>query len=271
MDRDSACVAPVYSSNPGSLSHILDVLMIVLGIDLETTSLEIETCAITEVGLVLYDTEVREPLQQFGGLVRLPFPTEIDPTAKEATGITENMVERFGMDWSSWERLISFLIVEMQVRALVAHNHKFDKPILIRHCEEVELAEALERALWIDTMTDIPYPSKVQTRKLEYLCFEHGFFNPFPHRALTDVLSMFKVMSMYDFSEILKLAESPTVWVRALVSYDDRGKAKSQGYRWDSENKFWVKQTKGILLEKVEEEANFITRILPDYVFGEEY
>ena len=50
---------------------------------------------------------------------------------------------------------------------------------------------------------------KIKTRSLPYLAADHGFLNPFPHRALFDVMTMIQIAGMYDINEILKYADSP--------------------------------------------------------------
>ena len=37
----------------------------------------------------------------------------------------------------------------------------------------------------------------------------HGFLNPFPHRAVTDVMSMLKIASQYDLDRMADLAKLP--------------------------------------------------------------
>ena len=88
-------------------------------------------------------------------------------------------------------------------------------------------------------------PPAITTRKLTHLAAEHGFLNPFPHRAVSDVLTMLKVLSHYDIAPVLESARQPSFTVKACVSYDDREKAKARGYRWDAARKIWTKIVKG--------------------------
>lgn len=237
--------------------------MKLLGIDLETTSVDVATCHITEIGMVLWDTEHQQSLFQFGGLVRLSRDVEIPEQAQKITGISNEMVHENGLTWDLWERQILFLM--NQAEGFVAHNAQFDRTILERYLQmETD-------ALWVDTMTDLPYPEHIVTRKLDYLCYEHGFANPFSHRALTDVLSMFKVMSMYPLDEILVLAKSPMIWLRADVSIDDRQKAKDRRYIWDPLNKYWVKSIKQLFAAQEIDEAPFGVRVLEDYEYKQSH
>ena len=116
-------------------------------------------------------------------------------------------------------------------------------------------------------MIDIPYPSVIRTRSLTALCAEHGFLNPFPHRALFDVAAMFKLLSNYDINRIVEIAKTPIIWIRARVSYDARQKAKDEKFMWDPNNKFWVRQVRGFNLKDIKAKCGFTVEELPGYVF----
>lgn len=240
--------------------------MNILGIDLETTSLDVQSCYIVEIGMVLWDTGNHQPLFQAGGLVEIPNFESLPEVTTKITGISSDMMQE-AIPWTSWERQLKFLAERASY--FVAHNHEFDRPILERHFDPSD--RSLFERSWIDTMTDLPYPPEIKTRKLDYLCFEHGFFNPFPHRALTDVLSMLKILSFYPLEKVLQLADSPNVWLRADVSIDNRHKAKQRNFIWDPLNKYWVKQTKLILSQKEIQEADFGIEILQGYSYKQQY
>lgn len=73
--------------------------MILLGIDLETTGLDITTCGVIEVGAVLWDTGANQILRSYSTLVRTEqaIPSEVTKLA----GISQEMVERFGTQWNT--------------------------------------------------------------------------------------------------------------------------------------------------------------------------
>ena len=96
------------------------------------------------------------------------------------------------------------------------------------------MADAVKRP-WIDTCTDVPYPPSVGSRTLRYLAADHLFINPFPHRAIFDVMTMLTVLSHYNVEEIAVLAKSPVIHVQAKVGYDEREKAKARGYMWEGQ------------------------------------
>jgi DNA polymerase-3 subunit epsilon len=132
---------------------------------------------------------------------------------------------------------------------VVAHNGRdFDKPFVNRGLKEFGLSLDLP---WIDTIYDVPYPEKITSRKLVHLCAEHGFLNPFSHRAVFDVLSMLNVMSRYDFSAIEDMYKSPQMKLIAKVSFEEKDKAKRAGFRWDPSEKVWYKSMKECQLKSV--------------------
>jgi DNA polymerase-3 subunit epsilon len=233
--------------------------MLVAGIDFETNSVDAETCSPTEVGIIIWDPKKDVIVETISKLIFVP--DEIEVSNHAITGITKDMVSEYG--WINQD--IRSMLTEWLSDSdwLMAHNVAFDRTILNR-------ITPINKP-WIDTMTDVPYPAHIRTRSLPYLAVEHGFMNPFSHRALFDVMAMIKVASAYDFDEILRYAKSPTIWIQAVVSYDDRQLAKDRYFRWDPTNKLWVKQVKELNLEYEEERGEFPIDLLQGYVYKEKY
>lgn len=243
--------------------------MIVAGIDFETTSVDPETCHPTEFALILWDSDTAEIVESTSFLLTVPETVPIDNS--EITGITRHMVDTAGYSWSKVEgRMLDRLNF---ADYLMAHNIAFDRTILKRviNWKNYYGEKPFNDEHWIDTMTDVPYPPHIRTRSLPYLAAEHGFVNPFPHRALFDVATMIKIAGLYDFDEILKYANSPNLWIRATVSFDDKQLAKDRHFRWDPTNKLWVKQVKEMNLDYEEEKADFPIDLLPGYEYKEAY
>lgn len=226
----------------------------ILAIDFETTGLDTETCDVIEVGAVLWDEREKTPLIIMSDFVSC---RTVPPEITEITGIKQSHLAH-GKDFRFISEELSRLA--LQAEYLVAHNGtNFDRPIYNRLLGEKHPGGGTIH--WIDTSVDIPYPKNIITRKLSYLAAEHGFCNPFSHRALFDCLTMLKILSHYDFREVAEISKLPSRTLIAQVSYDDRQLAKDRGYRWDSDRRLWVKTMK-IGIDKEIAEAGFGVKVM---------
>lgn len=222
--------------------------MIVVGVDIETTGLDVEKDEITEIGAVLWDTEAKKPLGLFNEFCRGAIG-KVSEEITELTGITSDILTAWGKGTA--DALLAFSRFAEGANALVAHNGSlFDRPFIHNSMKRYGLVPADLGFDWIDTSLDIPYPSKIQTRKLVHLAAEHGFVNPFAHRAVFDVLTMLTVLSQYDFDEVFRLSREPSVLLVAHTTepWKDGGKsndeARARGFRWDAAKKQWSKLVK---------------------------
>ena len=230
----------------------------ILGLDFETTWTNPVNAKIArpiELGAVLYDEKLNKVLEMESCLI---YDTDHPDSPKELedlTGINDDMRKQHGVAPKNAFITLNRLMEKSDF--VVAHNGTFfDKIIYEEECDRLGL-KPVEK-LWIDTKSDIPFKPGVKTTKLTYLCAEHGFVNPFAHRALFDVLSMIKILSYYNFDEILKLSKEPTYKVVAKVSYEKRQEAKDRGYHWNGEEKQWVKHLKESKVKQEEVEAPFL-------------
>lgn len=237
--------------------------MLVLGLDLETTTFDQDILRVTEVGAVLYDTDLKCPIEVQADIVYEPdIPLPMDEYVVGLTGITDEMVTKYGK--KPLEVITRFLRLYKRAEYIVAHNgNEFDRPamknFIARYFSDYERNELgmgkLKPKHWIDTMTDIPYSEYINTRKLEDLTGRHGFLNPFPHRAVFDVLSMLKIMSMYSLDRILEISHSPTLIFQAKIDYHNRDVAKQAKFRWDSGTRRWLFKMKQALLDQEKYES----------------
>lgn len=206
--------------------------MIILGLDWETTGLDPETDRIIDVGLVLWDSDVRAPVRMSGFLVQSD--VVVSSKISKLTGITPAALKKFGLKPSE-----AFGIVERylsQADIVCAHNgNEFDK--LFWHEWVKREGRKVRDKLWLDTYTDLPVPGG----KLIHMAAEAGFVNPFPHRALTDVLSMLRLLDAHDINKVYKRAKLPNVVLQAVVTYERNALAKERGYRWNRDHKQWRK------------------------------
>lgn len=196
--------------------------MLVLGLDLETTGLKPESDEIIEVGAVVWDTDRMAPVKIYSELVQAQ--TEVPQEITRITGITNQDLQNWGV--SPQEALLNLEALAQRCEYIVAHNGlEFDKLFIDRYLEQIPDIQL--DLPWIDTMTDLPYPEDLKTRKLSYVAAEHGFLNPFAHRSLFDVLTMMKVFSSYPLADVIEFAKSPMVRVVAQVSFAEKDKAKT--------------------------------------------
>lgn len=231
--------------------------LLLLGLDFETTWTEpvnTKQARITEIGAVLFDWERLKPLEIYSKLVWDSSYPKSPFELIQLTGITDEMLENRGIKPATAFNELNTLM--LQCDHVVAHNGTgFDKPIYQAECDRHGI-QAVKKP-WIDTKIDIKFPPTIKSRSLVHLAAEHGFVNPFSHRALFDVLSMFKILERYSLVDVLKLSQEPMVYSIAKVSYEDRDKAKRAGYYWDGDNKRWFKPMKKSQFIEEEKKVSF--------------
>lgn len=229
--------------------------MRLLGIDFETTGLSPETDDVIEVGMCVWDTEHRQPIILDGFFVN--WGKTISEEVTKLNGVHDSYVREFGLfQGNALDRIMKLMA---RTEYVVAHNGElFDKPFYKEWFKRIFSYSDPDPKIWIDTRTDIDYPEGV--RGLKYIAADHGFLNPFAHRAVFDVLTMMVIMDKYPLDEIIYSAQQPTIMVQCLVSYDDRQKAKDAGFYWDGERKQWRKSIKQHKYKP--EEFPFKTRII---------
>ena len=221
--------------------------MLVFGLDFETTGLDPKKDRVVEVGGVLWDTDTGSPINIISEFCyEESFETLMDEEAEKAHGLSIEFLRCFGRPP---DQVFADLIPDV-CTAIIAHNAPFDRGFYEMECARTN--QGMLARPWIDTACDIKYPQHISTRKLSYLAAEHSFLNPFPHRAVFDVMTMLIVFQNYDPEAALARSKEPDVTLQALVGYDDRHKAKDCGFHWNKDNKRWEKKMK---LSDVAEES----------------
>lgn len=233
--------------------------MKLLGLDFETTGLSFEDDRIIEIGAVLWDSETGKPLQIFSHLVKHEDSPELTSEITEITGITQEMIDTYGVGASKvFPALATFF---KKADAVVAHNgREFDRPMLEAHLSRT--GGNMPALPWIDTMLDVPYSEKITTRKLSHLAADHGFLNPFAHRAIFDVMTMLMVLQKYNVEEVFQLSQEPDVTLIAQVSFEEKDLAKNRHYKWHAETRTWRKTLKESKVPAEQQECGFATRVL---------
>jgi DNA polymerase-3 subunit epsilon len=230
----------------------------ILGLDVETTSADIKTAGVVEVGIVEYDTVLRTVTKLMGFLVN---PGEVlwEPEVEKIHGITPAMTVEYGIQN---EKALKQTLHWMQsVDYIAAHNGlNFDKAMMEEWA--YRLGYTVPNLPWLDTMLDIDLPPKSSSR-LSYMAADHSFLNPFPHRACFDVLTMLKIMEHYDFDSMFERAKSPAIHLEALVFFQDKDLAKERGYFWKADTKQWLKRMRLSQVPVEEARVPFKVRVIP--------
>lgn len=241
--------------------------MIVCGLDFETTGLDAKRDRVIEIGAALWDTSTAVPLKLLSCLCAdqhtpNPFPPEI----VEITGLTYEMVMNYGV--LSQVAFAELTSLAGRAEAVIAHfGASFDKDFYLSECARTGVTPI--DLTWIDTAIDLKFPQRMFTRNLTHLAAEHGFLNPFTHRAVFDVLTMLRIFQNYDPVAALEYARQPIQTLEALVSYDDRQLAKDRNYRWlprpgapPEAKKAWLKDMRQSDADKEIAEAGFPVKII---------
>jgi hypothetical protein len=117
----------------------------------------------------------------------------------------------------------------------------------------------------IDTRLDLPvqYSGRLTEIAANLVDAEGrsiGFLNPFSHAALSDALTMLKIMDIHPIEAVLARAAIPNILVQAVVNFETNGLAKARGYYAHYENgkfKAWLKTIKENEVEKEQKDAGF--------------
>lgn len=220
--------------------------MLIAGLDTETTGLSPVDDRITELGAVLWDTDHATPVAFFHKFIKQEKP--LTDFIKDLTGLSDEILEKYGQEEAQVLREFHEFIGGAEY--LVAQNAPFDRSMLdhayLRH------GLFIPDKQWIDSARDVPYPERIKSKSLVALAAEHKFLNPFPHRAVTDVLTMLTIVSKYDIKKVVENACEPKVLLWAKTTYAEKELAKAAGFYWNGERKMWFKS---VFLKDVMEET----------------
>jgi DNA polymerase III alpha subunit (gram-positive type) len=230
--------------------------MILLSLDFETTGLDREKDEVTEVGAVLWSTGRNRAMECSSYFVKTTVP--LSQEVSDLTGITQGMIDRFGYEPNDGFDKLQDMI--LQADAFVGQNVvRFDKGFYEAWAKRA--GEKPIEKLWIDTRTDLP---GVESKSLSYMACDAGFINCFPHVAVGDCLTVLRLVSMHKIEDVVARAESPTLVVKADVSFADNALAKKRKYAWHPASKMWWRAVKQIDLDKEIQEAPFNVSLVKD-------
>jgi DNA polymerase-3 subunit epsilon len=176
----------------------------------------------------------------------------------DITGISQGMIDKAGYDrLDALDKLEDMI---QQADVYVGQNVvRFDKGFYESWANK-HGRKAFEK-LWIDTRSDLP---NVESKHLGYMAADAGFLNPFPHNAVSDCLTVLRLVSMHKIEDVVARAQSPTLVVKADVSFADNALAKKRKYGWYAPAKMWWRGIKQMDLEKEIQEAPFKVSLVKD-------
>jgi len=200
---------------------VVEGLMIILGLDFETSGLPDKgEVAVAEVGLSLYDTDIKKIISSRGFLVDTG-ETVWQPGASAVNYLNAELCHEKGVASEiALNRILSHIL---QADVCVTHNGtRFDRPILDTWVEKHQAS--LPVRPWIDTYTDLP----CRPQSLASLGGHHSFATLWPHSAEGDVHLMLRVLALYDFDTALKHATAPKLVLKALSEYSQKEIVRNQ-------------------------------------------
>jgi len=213
--------------------------MRIIFIDTETTGLpdkdyssviELGSCTwVSDVGIISMESFLLNNLRV----------KEMPEDSYRVHGIKAETVLNYGRQPAS--SLGQFFINMKEADAICAARYVFDKEMLERDAKRLKIT--MPQCTWIDFLSDIPYGPKIKGHSVAHIAADHGFVNPFPHRALTDVLTMVSVIERgkYNMKKVVEDCQSPMLTVRAKVSFEQKEMAKKKGFKWNPTDKVWFK------------------------------
>jgi len=219
-----------------------------LVVDVETTGLDSSVDQIIEIGVLEFMMLEGKPAsisRMYGGLQDpgVPISAEIE----KITGISSHHVIGQNVDWN--------LVASMMGRAkiVIAHNMEFDRGFIRARRELKEL-----NPHWGCSIRHVDWKAKgAGSLSLNYLAADHGFINPFPHRALFDCATTFRLIASH-LDELIPTSYLKSYRIDALNSpFEKKDVLKEQGYRWDSQRRVWHKT---ILESQLDKEREFLEK-----------
>jgi DNA polymerase-3 subunit epsilon len=215
-------------------------------VDVETTGLKAGEDKVIEIGFIEFgigSDGVPSISTMYSGLEDPGAPLSTDIT--RLTGLTDEALRGRVIDWDLvrkyWER----------ASVVIAHNAEFDRAFLMARPELRDFTKH-----WACSVRHIDWRSRnFGSLKLQYLAADHGFANPFAHRALFDCATTFRLIAPH-MTELVESSYEPEYELFAVGSpFETKDILKQRGYRWDGEQRVWRKR---VGVRRLQDERDFL-------------
>jgi len=213
-------------------------------LDLETTGFNLDLDKIIEIAIKLVKIDKND-----GGIIEFLDYYEsfqdphqiIENKITQITGITNEMVSGFSIDWEIVKSIID------KADILLAHNAKFDRGFLDRYLP------LSKDKLWTCSIGDINWIKRGFTKNsLELLSIWHGFYYE-SHRAMNDVDAVIHLLTHHYYNDtnddkpILELIEnSQQTYYKVIANnspFEKKDMLRANSYIWNPKKKYWWKRT----------------------------
>ena len=172
--------------------------MIALIFDTETTGLDPDVDRIVQYGALAYDTVEARVIDSRTWLAwDKSFPLVAEGIKVHGWNLATLM--KYAMHPGNALREFRQWVNNVNPNLIVAHNGIFfDRNMLLAEMRRYQNADPVSRLLelpWLDTIHHASYPG-CPSKSLLTLAAFHGFLNPFPHNALSDCLTLAKLLDL---------------------------------------------------------------------------
>lgn len=232
-------------------------------VDVETTGLDPQRDELVEIGAVLFDAGLGVPISAWSSLVRASGNAAAALNRIPPEAVQTDTLPDPEMAWTPLRMMANAGKERSGAFYCVAHNAAFDSAWL----------PPLEEERWICTHADAEWPRlnagglpAAGSGSLLALALAYDVGVVRAHRAIEDVLTLAAILSRVHELEgglggWIGRAIEPKREVVAMVSYDDREKAKSAGFRWEPGRKLWVRNVRASQVEAYRAGLGFPTRL----------
>ncbi len=210
---------------------------LVVGIDLETTGLVAGKDNITEIGAVLFDADTWEDTgKRYKTFVYHANSIPLTDEIKKLTKISDEDVKSGLLPHEAYRGLQEFA---KDAIGIVAHRKEFDASFLnLNATRDGFVWDPKFAALkWICSKFDVKTHANKSCTTLSHLALDYGLAvdGSKLHRAVDDVLLMGQVLQKagMTYDQIIKYVMEPWVYIKALVSFNQKDDAKKHGYSWE--------------------------------------